>query len=281
MSDLKQLFSRGCFILKNLPSFPLEVKALLLAAAGIDEKLFFLNPGWIPSEVSRIKYFNLISKRKRGLPLSYLTGAKEFWSIPFLVGEGVLIPRPETELVVEKVLENLPPGRVLIADVGTGCGNIAISLAKELPQSEIIAIDISKKALSWAKLNAGMHKVKNVSFNKGDLFLPLKHQKLENRLDCIISNPPYISSDEWLNLPPEIRNHEPPEALIGGKNGLRTIQRLIQEAPLYLKSGGILIFEIGWNQKKRVENLLAKYWDDVSFFLDFSRIYRVCFARRK
>lgn len=271
----------GCAALKDFPSCQVEVKTLLLAATGIKEETLFSHPEWIPSLSSQEKFFHFISQRKKGYPLSYLTGIKEFWSIPFMVGEGVLIPRPETEMLVEKTLENLNQDKLFIADIGTGCGNIAISLAKELPQSKILAVDISDKALFWAKLNSRKLKVNNVSFLLGDLFSPLKENKMENGLDCIVSNPPYVSSSEWYTLSPEICNYEPPEALIGGNNGLEIIKRLIQEAPSYLKKSGILIFEIGWQQKNRVEKMLQSAWEKVEFFSDLSGIDRICFARKK
>lgn len=225
----------------------------------------------------------LISKRISGVPLPYLTGFKEFWSIPFRISPGVLIPRPETELLVEKTLGLSREKDDVIVDVGTGCGNIAVSLAKERPDAKIYAIESSRKALRLARRNALEQGISTITFAYGSLFVPLKKLRLEGKCDFIVSNPPYISETDWKELSPEIRDHEPKSALVAGITGLEVIKLLIQEALLYLKSGGYLLFEIGYNQKDETGSMfdLFSSWKSVGFLKDLAGRNRVAFGRKE
>ena len=230
------------------------------------------------------KCFNrLISKRLTGIPLPYLTEFKEFWSVPFKVAPGVLIPRPETELLVEKVLDYSSGDDEIIVDIGTGCGNIAISLAMELSSTRILATDISRKALRLARMNASSQQVSNVTVAAGSLYAPLEKLQLEEKCDFIISNPPYVSEAEWETLNDGIRDHEPKRALMAGKTGLEVIKPLIQGAPVYLKPGGFLLFEIAYNQRDEVQPILNSFpvWQDVRFHKDLAGADRVASARKR
>jgi release factor glutamine methyltransferase len=231
--------------------------------------------------VEERRFDKLVSKRLAGYPLAYLTGVKEFWSIPFRVSPGVLIPRPETELIVEKMLELSSRENETIVDIGTGCGNIAVSLAKELPQARIVAIDRAQKALKLAKLNASRQKISNIIFARGSLFSALSRVRLEGKCDFIASNPPYVTEEEWTELDIEIRDHEPKSALVAGKSGLEVIKKLIQGAPTYLRPGGYLLVEIGASQKDKVRSLFdsSSAWEKVNFFKDLSGISRVAVGR--
>lgn len=223
----------------------------------------------------------MISKRLQGAPIPYLIGKKEFWSISFKVSPGVMIPRPETELIVEKVLEITPRQEMTIVDIGTGCGNIAVSLAKELPETKIVATDISERALKLARLNASRQSISSINFVQGSLFSPLRRLRLRGKCDIIVSNPPYVSRKEWTRLPREIRDYEPMRALVAGKTGLEIIQKFALETPDYLKPGGWLIFEIGYFQKDEVKSLLASNpsWENIDFFKDLSGNWRVALAK--
>lgn len=279
MPNLNKLFIFGRESLIHLENPELEAKVLLLAATGISEEEYYTSPTWIPPLSSRRKYYRLLALRSLGFPTAYLTGKKEFWSRPFLVGQGVLIPRPETELLVEEVLQIvLPEEKARIIDVGTGCGNIAISLAKERPCSFIVATDISLEALVWAKRNLELHQVDNVELLQGDGLSLFKKSSLSNGFDLVVSNPPYISIKEWNELSQSIRNHEPRCALLAGPHGLEVIEKLISEAPSLLKPGGVLLFEIGWNQAERIKKLFGSQWASVSFRPDYQGIPRVCRA---
>ncbi len=224
----------------------------------------------------------MISKRLAGTPLPYLTGIKEFWSIPFRVSPGVLIPRPETELLVEKALENSTGEDEIIVDVGTGCGNIAVSLAKELPSTRIYATDVSRRALRLAKRNAADQIISNITFASGRLYAPLDKLRLREQCDLIVSNPPYVSEEEWDKLDGEIRDYEPKTALVAGETGLEIIKRLIEGAPLYLKPGGIFLIELGDRQKSDVQRIfgLSSDWKEIKFHKDLAGKDRVASAKK-
>ena len=223
----------------------------------------------------------MVSKRVEGMPLAYVIEEKEFWSIPFKVFPGVLIPRPETELLVEKVIELSSGRKELIVDVGTGAGNIALSLAKELPKAEIVATDVLQEALDAAEMNAALQKITTITFVKGSLFEPLEELQLQKKCDFVVSNPPYVSENEWRSLQEEIVKHEPKMALVAGKGGLEFIEKLIEGAPTFLKPGGTLCFEIGFGQRDDVLSLFGDKWDDPQCFDDLSGIPRLITARQK
>lgn len=280
MSTLHEAYLQGRINLKNLPFPDLDARVLLCECASIPEEQFFISPDKKLTKIQRIKFKRLIKKRQRGFPLAYLTGKKEFWSLAFEVNPGVLIPRPETELVVRKVIELSSEGEKTIADIGTGCGNISVCLAKELPEAGIVASDISRKALRTARWNAKKHKTGRIEFYRGFLFTPLRKLGLENRCDFIVSNPPYISEAEWSNLSPEIREHEPKESLVAGETGLECITELINGAVSFLKSGGFLVFEVGAGQSARIQKSFASEWTEVRCFDDLNGIPRVFVARK-
>ncbi len=204
---------------------------------------------------------------------------KEFWSIPFKVFEGVLIPRPETEILVEKVISLSSKKNELIVDVGTGAGVIAVVLARELPRARIIATDISPVALKTARLNAELQKLSSITFKKGSLYEPLKEVGLRKKCDFIVSNPPYVSEKEWPTLQEDIRDYEPRGALVAGEDGVEIIQSLIQGAPEYLKPGGYLCLEIGQGQKEKAISFFGDEWTPPRCFHDLSGIDRVVIAQ--
>jgi release factor glutamine methyltransferase len=283
LSTIQELFQKGKSLLKDFPNPHLSAKLLLLKCLCISEEQLWT---FLDRSVPRAqeKHFNrLISERLKGIPLPYLIESKEFWSIPFKVSPGVLIPRPETELLVEKVLDYSPEDDEIIVDIGTGCGNIAISLAKELPSTRIFATDISRKALRLARMNASNQTVSNVNFVAGSLYAPLERLHLEGKCDFIVSNPPYVSEAEWITLNSEIRDQEPKNALVAGEAGLEVIKLLIQGAPVYLKPGGFLLFEIGYDQRDDVQSILDSFpvWQGVKFHKDLSGTDRVASARTR
>jgi release factor glutamine methyltransferase len=281
LSTLQELFSRGRSLLKDLRHPDLEAKLLLLESTSIQEKQFYSFPENKLSRAEERRFYKLVSKRLMGTPLAYLTGVKEFWSIPFTISPGILIPRPETELIVEKVLELSSRENETIVDIGTGCGNIAVSLAKELPQARIVATDTAMKALRLAKLNVSRQKISNIIFARGSLFSALPRLRLEGKCDFIVSNPPYVSEEEWAKLDMEIREHEPKSALVAGKSGLEVINKLIQGAPPYLKPGGCLLVEIGIGQRDKVLSFFdsGAVWKKVNFLKDLNGISRVAMGK--
>ena len=279
MTTIQELYTDSESLLKDFPDASIESKILVLKSLGVSEEVFYSHPDRHVSQTEVQRFYRLVLKRQQGVPLAYIVGEKEFWSLPFRVVPGVLSPRPETELLVEKVIELSARNNELIIDIGTGAGNIAVSLAKELPNVQILATDISRVALKTARLNASLHKVSGIDFVKGNLFSPLKELKLDGHCDIIVSNPPYVPENQWEILQDDIRLHEPKKALIGGKTGLEIIKKLVSGAPKFLKPGGYLCLEIGFDQQDDVLNLFSKDWIGVECFKDLNGLPRIIKGR--
>jgi release factor glutamine methyltransferase len=275
---LQDLFRHGASLLQDKPQAVLEAKILLLRAAGLSEADFFTSPDLPLSPKTEAFFLRLVGRRRAGVPLAYLTGSKEFWSIPLRVSPSVLIPRPETEVLVEKVLELSSRMDEVILDVGTGSGNIALALARELPRARIFAADVSARALGVARRNAARQKARQVDFVRSNLFWAFRETGL--RFDFIVSNPPYIRRKDWEELPSEIRDFEPRLALLAGDSGLEVIERLVRRAGKFLKPGGYLIFEIGDGQRDDVLALFGRQWTEIETAWDLAGIPRVITARR-
>ncbi len=275
---LGELYRNGIALLGARPQAVLEAKVLLLRAAAVTEARFLAAPDKPCSSKAEAFFLRLVGRRLDGVPLAYLTGKKEFWSIPFEVSPSVLVPRPETEVLVEKVLGLATREDESILDVGTGSGCIAVALAKELPRARIQAVDISERALRVARRNAALHKAGHIQFHRCSLFSAFRGTGV--RFDFIVSNPPYISRGEWDGLPPEVRDFEPRRALLAGESGLELIERLIRRAGTFLRPGGYLIFEIGDGQRDRVLSLFGKRWTEIETAWDLAGQPRVITARR-
>ncbi|MBD3415371.1 MAG: peptide chain release factor N(5)-glutamine methyltransferase [Candidatus Aminicenantes bacterium] len=280
MMTLRELYREGTSLLTWVDEPVLEARVILLKAADISEKTLFLDPDLTVTDEVKDTYFQMLKKRQNHMPLAYITGTQEFWSMLFAVRKGVLIPRPETEGLVEKVTALCPQKNQIIIDVGTGCGNIALSAAKECADSQVVGIDISKQAVDCAQTNASYHKMANVCFIQGDLFEPMDSAGLIKTCGFIVSNPPYVSEQEWLSLDPQIRDHEPKQALVSGERGYEFIRRLVCEAPNYLKPGGHLLFEIGQGQEERVRTFFDETWARIEILNDLAGIPRIFLAQK-
>ncbi|HJU06152.1 MAG TPA: peptide chain release factor N(5)-glutamine methyltransferase [Nitrospiraceae bacterium] len=199
----------------------------------------------------------LIRRRAMREPLQYILGTQEFCGLDFDVVPDVLIPRPETELLVDEVVrECAAVSSPAIADLGTGSGCIAVALAKALPNAHLYATDVSKAALDLARRNAARHAVdKQLMFLHGDLFKPIEQLGLNGQLTAIVSNPPYIADSEFATLPPEVAQYEPKVALAGGPDGLFLYRRLLRDAREYLTLGGLLVLEIGYGHANALRRL--------------------------
>lgn len=228
----------------------------------------------------------MISRKEMGEPVQYITGSCEFMGVDLQVDKRALIPRPETELLVELAVEKLKYRKMReslrILDIGTGCGNIAISLAKSNSSFFVTALDISAQALELAKDNARLNNVEEkINFIKSDLFSCFE-KNLNGRIlfDAIISNPPYIPASEISKLPLEVR-HEPKIALDGGFDGLDFYKKIIKESPMYLRKGGCLFFEIGDGQRDSVNDIFLKSgrFVNIEFFKDYRQTDRMVTAR--
>jgi release factor glutamine methyltransferase len=251
-----------------------------LQATGLSEVELFASPQRTIHPKEERSYRRLIQKRLSGVPLAYIIERKEFWSLSLRIQRGVLIPRPETELLVEKTLGLAAGRKVTIVDIGTGSGNIALALAKELPAARLIATDVSAKALRIARQNAQAHGLDNITFLRGSLFSALHGLGLEGKCDFIVCNPPYVAAADWGSLPPEVKNHEPRRAFVGGRTGLDFIRRLIKGSPDFLKSRAHLLFEVGYAQAEEAVSWLGSGWAEVTSFPDLRGIPRVIQARR-
>ena len=222
---------------------------LLAYSCKIDHTFYYLHMDEEMSEEAYESYQAVIKKRAEHVPLQYITGEQEFFGLPFKVDSGVLIPRQDTETLVEEALKHARPG-MKIMDMCTGSGCILISIMKNVADIEGYGFDISKKALIIAKENAAMNKV-NAFFEKSDLF-----ENVTEEYDMIVSNPPYIPSDEIATLMPEVTMFEPMEALDGMEDGLYFYRKIVMEAKNHLKEGGRLLFEIGCDQGLAVSSMM-------------------------
>ena len=202
----------------------------------------------------------LIRRRIGREPLQYILGTQEFYGLEFHVNQAVLIPRPESELLVEYVVQRIPAERqATIVDVCTGSGCIAVAIARQRPRAQMIATDRSKPSLDVARQNAVRHEVcERITWFEGDLLRPLAAKGLEGRIDVIVSNPPYIAEAEWATLQPEVQLFEPRDALVAGPRGTELHERLLQEAGRYLSRGGALIMEIGAGQAHAIRRIVEQ-----------------------
>jgi release factor glutamine methyltransferase len=201
-------------------------------------------------------YESAIARRARREPVAYIRGVQEFWGREFSVHPGVLIPRPETELIIEEVLQRAVRGEVLetACDIGTGSGCLAVTLATELPKMRFAATDVSAVALAGARVNADRYGVTS----RIDFILGSYLATVSAPLDLIVSNPPYIAERDYASLAPEVNQFEPAEALVAGPDGLRDIRELVRLAPIVLRDRGLLVIEMGHDQSARVTALVSR-----------------------
>jgi release factor glutamine methyltransferase len=296
----------------NISSQTLAAELLLLHATGRSRTSLYSHPEDPLTEIESQNYFSLIERRIAGVPVQHLTGKQEFWGLEFEVTPDVLIPRPETEHVIEVALDrlalrdihakqsqNMSGKGLLIADIGTGSGCIAIALAKELPAAKLYALDISPAALAVAQRNATRLGFSNhITFVESDLLAAVSVSGAQQRsgsyddrapvtspqsplFDLIASNPPYIARREAETLTREVRDHEPPIALFGGEEGHEFYAGLITQSAAHLKPGGIVVLELGHDSLPAVRPLLdTAQWTNVGLANDLAGIPRVMAAER-
>ena len=254
-----------------------DAETLLLHLLGKDKAWLMAHLDEELAEDKAIRYAELLERRYKGEPIQYITGETEFFGLPFRVTRDVLIPRPETEHLVEKVLSlagRFPATRIV--DVGTGSGAIAVTLAHALPHACITAVDLSARALAVAEGNAKRNGV-DLRFLEGDLLAPVA----EERFDIVVSNPPYVAATDRDTLSVEVREYEPALALFAGDDGLEIYRRLIPAAFAVLVPGGFLLLEIGFGQSPIIAALIASAgFAQIEFTPDLQGIPRVACARR-
>jgi release factor glutamine methyltransferase len=319
--DIRAALKRGIAELRdaNVPSYTLAAELLLLHVLGRDRAWLYAHAEETVSSLDAHRFISLIVRRAEGEPTQHLTGKQEFWGLEFEVTPDVLIPRPETEHVIEVALDRLSvreirAGRkqiltgdhLQIVDVGTGSGCIAIALAKELPGAQIVATDISAAALAVARRNATRHALADrIQFRESNLLdgltvgaryivalqpnlatdaereLPVTSHESRS-FDLIVSNPPYIGRNEKETLQREVRDHEPELALYGGEEGYELYAELIAQAARHSKPGGLLVLELGHNSLPAVQPFLDQpNWTNVGVTNDLAGIPRVIAAERK
>jgi release factor glutamine methyltransferase len=262
----------------------LDAEVLLAESLGIDRVGLYthFDQPLLPDELTRFK--KLILRRLSREPVAYILGRREFWSLPFKVSPEVLIPRPETELLVSEALKILAhPERISprVLEIGTGSGAVSVAIAKEIPSARIVATDLSAGALSVAEENAVQNGVRGqIQFLKGDLFQPLPGGE---EFDLIVTNPPYVSRKEFAALSPEVRNFEPRTALDGGLDGLDFFRRTLPGAGDSLRSGGWFLAEMGKGQYQEILTMAEKVpdLDSFDFVRDLAGMKRVFKARKK
>lgn len=244
---------------KGIESPQLDARVLLAKVLGCKPiDLFGERYADIATDEVRSQYRDLVRRRIEGCPAAYLIGRKEFFSLALDVSPSVLIPRPDSEMVVVECLalaRKMPQPRIL--DIGTGSGNLAIALAHNLPAAQVTAVDLSPEALATARANAAKHGLaERITFLHGDLFAPVPRGSV---FDFIVSNPPYIPRGDLAGLPVGVRDYEPHLALDGGDDGFAVFDRLIAQAPEFLVEGGHLIIEIGSPQEKPARQRIGAY----------------------
>ncbi|HLA51183.1 MAG TPA: peptide chain release factor N(5)-glutamine methyltransferase [Thermodesulfobacteriota bacterium] len=284
----------------EVPDAKIETEYLLAHALDCKRTELYLNHENHLSDYVLQEFIGFVERRIKREPSQYIIGEQEFWGLPFKVNSDVLIPRPETELMVEEARKTVAGGQwtvdsknkrnssltthhlPLILDLCTGSGCIGISIAKEIPACHIYAVDVSEKAMDVVMENAERHDVAGrITFLQGNMFEPLNG--LNIKADIIVSNPPYISKKMMVGLEPEVKDYEPVAALYGGDDGLDFYRRIISESPAYLTQGGHLILEMGYGQAEEIKKLIKQnnVFEQIDIKKDLAGIDRVIKAQRK
>ncbi|MEI6608125.1 MAG: peptide chain release factor N(5)-glutamine methyltransferase [Deltaproteobacteria bacterium] len=288
----------------DIPSARLDAEVLLSFCLGDDRLEFYKNPDKTITEIKLSEFRKLLARRLQWEPVAYITGHKEFWSFTLEVNNSVLIPRPDTEIIVEEALNivktlestsdldsrlrnlkvicdgnDMTQRPVRILDIGTGSGAIALALASEIDGAKVMATDISAAALALAQKNAVALRLKErIDFRHGNLFEPV-----DGLFDIIVSNPPYIAANDYEELPASVKDFEPREALLAGVSGLEFYDKLIYSAAAYLKKNGWLLLEIGAKQEAGIRRILTAsgFYTSIKMRRDYAGLPRVIKARRK
>lgn len=254
-ADVHSLLREGeCRLTAASDTPHLDANVLLAHVLDVARSWLLAHPEHCPDAAAAARYRRQLTRRGRGEPLAYLVGQREFWSLELAVTPAVLVPRPDTECLVEQALARIPAGRpIIVADLGTGSGAVALAIARERPAARIIATDASHDALAVARDNANRLALTNVTFELGDWFKPLE----ELRAACIVSNPPYVAEDD-----PHLTNaelsFEPRHALVADDGGLAALHHIIDHAPAHLMAGGWLLLEHGCEQRAAVASRMRQ-----------------------
>ena len=262
-----------------------NAELLLGAVLSVKKIDLYLNRERILTPEETERFYRFVQERLSGKPVQYIVGSTEFFGLEFEVDPSVLIPRPETETLVEVVMDHLKStAKPRVIDLGTGSGAIAVSLARNLADSFVYATDVSSDALKVAEANARRHNVETqIEFACGDLFEPLRDLSIGGTIDCVVSNPPYVGSSEFDRLPKEIREFEPIVALETDEEGTLFHRKIVEKSLDFLKEGGILALEVGLGQAAKVADLIRNQvgFDRAEIKKDLGGIDRIVVARRR
>jgi len=251
-----------------------EAASLVMLAIKRDKTFLYSHPEYVLTETETSNFESFLKRRAAREPLQYIAGIQEFYGLEFEVTPDVLIPRPETEMVVEHAIELLTPRTSKrFCEVGVGSGCISISILHHVPEAAAVGLDVSTSAIKIARRNAEKHGVlERLEFRESDVF----EKSPDERFDMIVSNPPYVPSGDIEGLQPEVRDYEPQMALSDGHDGLSIISRIIDQAPQFLASGGFLLMEIGFNQSPMVVDMFeSDKWTQPELFPDLQGIPRL------
>jgi release factor glutamine methyltransferase len=281
---LKEILQRATEALraKGSPTPRLDAEVLLSNQSGLSRPELYVNLHKTVEEEDLRPFWKLVERRMEGEPVAYITGLKEFWSLSFEVGPAVLIPRPDTEVLVEEALRiagQFDHDPLDILEIGTGSGAVSIALARELKGARLTATDISPAALKLAKRNAVLNAVADqISFFEGNLFEPVK-----GKFDILVSNPPYLSAKTFSRLPAGIRSFEPKQALLAGPEGTEVHDALILGGSQHLRDGGWLLVEMGEGQWECIERslIINGSYERIGFVADYAGYPRVAKARKR
>ena len=265
----------------NIPQARLDAEVLLADLLDMERIKLYVNFDYPLKENELVEYRERVVRRAKREPVAYITGHKEFMSLDFFIEDGVLVPRPETELLVEEIISYCKEGSIEqpnIVEIGTGSGVIMVSLGHYIEDARILGIDTSEQAVALTQKNVKKHELEDrLKVLQGDLLQPLIKREKSN-VDIVVSNPPYISQEDMENLPPEVKK-EPELALAGGEDGLEVYRKIIPQAQKVLVSGGLLALEIGYDQGSALKEMLNKNgWEDVKIIKDYNNHDRIVFG---
>ena len=284
MKSIRELLKMATSKIPILDAELLLVYVLNQSGLDFDRIKLLTKLQYLPDEQTAERFLKLIDERSKGKPVQYITNRQEFMNLELYVAEGVLIPRPDTEIVVEKVIR-LAEGieKPVIIDMCTGSGAIAVSLARNVPGARVWAVDVSDSAIDCCSINVNRFKFENsISVVKSDLFANIMDEGLIGNTDIIVSNPPYIESSVIHRLDVNVRDYEPHMALDGGKDGLLFYRRIVKDSVEFLKGNGILAFEVGYDQGDKVKNIMEEsdYYYDLNVEKDLAGYDRCVWGRK-
>lgn len=282
---INELIAKGMALIegKEYSNPRLESILVLSQLLNVDKSYIYVHGDKKIEESVRLKFIEIMEKRAKGNPLQYLLNEEEFMGLNFYVEKGVLIPRSDTEILVEFIISYINKNQSInVLDIGVGSGAISLSIAEYCPDTRVYGIDIENIPIKVAELNKKKLNIKNAYFYKGDLFGALEENKIEEKFHIIVSNPPYIRTGDIEGLQIEVKNHEPLTALDGGEDGLEFYRRISEEALNYLLPEGMLIYEIGFDQGNQVIDILNKEgFKDISVLKDYQGHDRVVYGFKK